>query len=94
MLNEQVLITTDHTKRGVFYGTLAQDDGSTVVLKDARNIVYWSKETRGVFGLASGGPADGSRVGPVVPEIKLTGVTAIVRCAPEAVERFKADVWG
>jgi len=84
-----VIVTTDSRRRGVFFGTFKSGDvGSPVELTDARMIVYWSAATHGVLGLAATGPADGSRVGPTVPQIRLDGVTAIIDCTPEAVARF------
>ncbi len=44
MDGKKVLVTTKH--RGVFHGTLAERDGSTVTLTDARNCVYWSQDVR------------------------------------------------
>ena len=93
MLSKHVIVTTNKDRHGVFYGLLESRDGDKVVLTDARNIIYWSAKTRGVFGLAVTGPADGSRVGPAVPHLDLDDVTAIAECTPEAVARFQEDIW-
>lgn len=90
-----VLVTTD--KRGVFYGYLPEYPASIsgeIALADARNCLYWTTDTKGVFGLAAHGPGDGCRVGPKVPELRLAGVTSVARCTPEAAERWEAGPWG
>ena len=91
-MNEQwVLVTTD--KRGVFFGRLIKNGESTVTLAEARNCIYWAKETKGFLGLAVTGPIGDSRIGPAVPEIELRGVTSISRCTDEAVARWKEAPW-
>jgi len=92
-MKRQVIVTTDNTKRGVFYGTLENEVGEKVILTDARMIVYWSSPTKGVLGLAAHGPKAGSRVTPVVPRIELEGKTAIIDCTEEAVKAFEGDIW-
>lgn len=87
-----VLVTTD--KRGVFFGYLKdQPTPESIILERARMIVYWSAETRGVLGLASDGPAAGSRVTPQVPQLTLMGVTAVADCTDKAVAAIKKAPW-
>ena len=89
-----VVVTTDKDRRGVFAGVLLVDNGAgRVVLADAQMCLFWSKETRGVLGLAAHGPAKGSRIGPVVPQIELDGVSSIIDMTPEAVEKWRAQPW-
>lgn len=102
-MSRAVVVTTD--KRGVFFGycvTMKMEDGTTtdlnrtpdsIVLTNARNCLYWSAETRGFMGLASSGPAAGSRVGPAVESITLFGVTAILEASTQAVERWESGPW-
>ena len=59
--NRPVLVTTQH--RGVFFGYEESRDGTSIVLKRARNCVRWSG-TRGFVGLAADGPNDNCRIGP------------------------------
>jgi len=92
-MKRHVVITTDQTKRGVFAGALESQDGENVVLTDAQMCIYWSAGTRGVLGLAATGPAEGSRIGPRVPRIELTGVTAVIDMTDEAVERWQTAPW-
>ena len=90
-----VVVTTDKDRRGVFGGILAEHDAAarTAVLRDARIAVYWSAQTRGVLGLASLGPADGSRISPSVPRLELNGVTAVMDMTDEAWARWEAEPW-
>jgi hypothetical protein len=89
-----VLVTTD--KRGVFFGYYEGDPseaGTKVTLSNARMIVYWSAETRGVLGLAAHGPKAGSRVTAAVPQLILEGITAIGVCTDAAVKVMETGPW-
>ena len=97
-----VVVTTAH--RGVFFGRIAQvkSNGATssrklapgrIELTDARCCVYWSRETRGVVGLAATGPASGSKITRAAPRVTLWGVTAVMECSPEAVTAWEAEPW-
>lgn len=81
-----VLVTTD--RRGVFFGRLLSNDGTSVVLEECRNCRYWSTETQGFLGLAAHGPADGSIVGPAAPKTQLSMVTSISLVSDRAVEKW------
>jgi hypothetical protein len=89
-----VLVTTD--KRGVFAGLVPEFPETVPVemeLTEARNCVYWSVETHGVFGLAVTGPGSKCKIGPAVPRLRLAGITAIAQCTPEAAEKWGAGPW-
>lgn len=88
-----VVVTTDHTRRGVFAGILESQQGNTVRLRNAQQCVYWHRSTRGVLGLASKGPQEGSRVGPPVPLLEVDGVTAIVDATAEARKLWESQPW-
>jgi len=92
-MKRHVVITTDNNKRGVFAGVLESQEGESVVLTDAQMCIYWSKATRGVLGLAATGPADDSRIGPIVPRIELSGVTAVIDMTEEAIAGWRAMPW-
>jgi len=48
-----VVVTTDKDRRGVFFGELiSKTNDFTVQLRNAQMAVYWSKETKGILGLA------------------------------------------
>lgn len=88
-----VLVTTEH--RGVFFGYVVDDSElpTKIDLKDVRNCVYWSQETKGVLGLASTGPNKNCRIGPKVPAATLWKVTGVFKCSPEATEQWEASPW-
>lgn len=88
-----VVVTTDHTRRGVFAGDLVSHEGDVVVLENAQQCVYWSMETRGVMGLASIGPQKGSRIGPPTPKMTLNGVTAVVEATEDARKLWESQPW-
>lgn len=88
-----VVVTTDDNRRGVFCGYLDDETKDIVILSEARMIVYWSKETRGVLGLASSGPASGSRVSPKIPILKINGITAIMECTDKAKKELERGIW-
>lgn len=88
-----VVVTTDKDRRGVFFGKLQSHKGNVVVLKYAQMAIYWSRETLGVLGLASIGPQKGSRISPIVPSIKLNGVTSIINCTKEASKKWQQQNW-
>lgn len=90
-LGNPVLVTTVH--RGVFFGYLQEDQGATVVLRNARNCVYWSSDVKGFLGLAAKGPSKTCRIGSKAPEITLRDVTAVVRCTDEAQAAWEAEPW-
>jgi len=88
-----VVVTTDSTRRGVFFGELQSHKNDIVVLKNAQMAIYWSAATKGVLGLASIGPQVGSKISPIVPEIKLNGVTAIMDASQEAIDKWAKQMW-
>jgi hypothetical protein len=92
---QYVVVTTDKDRRGVFGGFLKSYDPATQIAKltEARIALYWSAETKGVFGLAAIGPQDGSRVSHAVPEIEVNGVTAVINCTDEAVKQWEKGIW-
>ena len=85
---DKVIVTTDY--RGVFFGTLRYAKDDIVRLENARNCVYWSAETRGFLGLAAYGPAEGSKIGAVAPELELRKVTSISLCSEDAIDRWES----
>lgn len=88
-----VVVTTDLNRRGVFGGFLESAKSGSVVLRDARMCVYWSRETKGVVGLAAIGPQKGSRISAPAPRIEVDGVTAIMDCTDEARRLWEAAPW-
>lgn len=85
-----VLVTTEH--RAVVFGYATDTTGDSIHLKRARNVLYWSRESKGFMGLAAHGPMQGSRVGPAA-DIDLRKVTSVVEVTEEARARFEAGCW-
>jgi hypothetical protein len=89
---QAVLVTTEY--RGVFFGYMSgTPENGSVILKQAQNCVYWSSDVRGFMGLAATGPTKNCKVGPAVPSITLSKVTAVVEVTPEAAEKWKSAPW-
>ena len=84
-----VIVTTEY--RGVFFGYAEDTSGETITLRNARNCIYWSAATGGFMGLASNGPATGSRIGERVDQIELRKVTSIVEVSEAAVSAWEKE---
>ena len=83
-----VLVTTEY--RGVFFGYASDTNGDVITLTNARNCIYWPSGNGGFGGLASEGPASGSRIGAKVSQIELRKITAVAEVTPTAVEKWEA----
>ena len=81
-----VLVTTEF--RGVFFGYAVATSGDSITLTNARNCIYWPSQQGGFMGLASDGPAKGSRIGAVVEKIDLRKVTSVIEVSPKAAEAW------
>lgn len=85
--SKAVVITTSH--RGVFFGYLEKEEGTTVTLTKARNCIYWSSDVRGFVGLSVTGPTGDCKIGPAAQRIKLHDVTSILDASDKAVEAWE-----
>ena len=88
-----VVVTTEF--RGVFFGYIdPKHEGNRAKLKlhDARNCIYWAKETRGFLGLANTGPFGASRVGPSATTL-LHKITSVSECTPKAIKQWETAPW-
>ena len=83
-----VLVTTEF--QGVFFGYADDTSGDNITLTNARNCLYWSSATGGFGGLASEGPANGSRIGARVEKIDLRKVTSVSEVSAEAAEKWES----
>ena len=91
-MSRPVLVTTEF--RGVFFGYADETSGDTITLTKARNCIYWPSGNGGFGGLASEGPAKGSRIGAVVDKIELRKITAVAEVSEVAVQAWeKANVY-
>lgn len=77
----------------IVFGTLVSHDvpAKTATLRDARQCLYYSRETGGEAGLAAIGPQAGSRVSPTMHgEAFLDGVGMVADASPRAVEAWES----
>ena len=87
-----VLVTTEF--RGVFFGYADDTRGDNITLTNARNCIYWSSANGGFGGLASEGPAKGSRIGARVEKIDLRKITSVSEVSADAAFKWEnADVY-
>lgn len=83
-INEKVIIRAD--RAGVFYGTLAEKDGTEVELKNCRRLWYWDGAAS-ISEIALSGVTKPERCkfSVTVPSIIVTGVIEIIPCTEEAI---------
>ena len=74
----------------MFFGYASDTSGDVITLTNARNCIYWPSGNGGFGGLASEGPANGSRIGAKVSQIELRKITAVAEVTPAAVEKWEA----
>ena len=83
MKQKAVIVTTEF--RGVFFGYLKEDNSpNDLTLTNARNCIYWSQDVNGFVGLATTGPTNNCKIGPVAKEMKLFKITSIIPVSKEA----------
>jgi hypothetical protein len=88
MTGSPVLVTTEF--RWVFFGYSDDTTRDPIVLRNARNCIYWPATTGGFGGLACYGPGNGARIGPPIPQIILRKITAVADVTPAAVAEWEA----
>jgi len=91
-----VLITTDNTKRGVFFGWIKPEDSDkeTITAEKVQMCVYWSTAVKGVLGLAAHGPDRTSKVTAPIKVGTIKGVTFVAEASEEAVKAWEKQPWG
>ncbi len=92
-INEKVIIRAD--RAGVFYGTLAEKEGTEVELKNCRRIWYWDGAAS-ISELALSGVTKPNecKFSVTVPQIVVTGVIEIIPCTEAAINSIEAvPVW-
>jgi hypothetical protein len=87
-----VIVATKSRPWSVVAGTVESEDGDTIVLTDARMILYWVKDVHGLYGLATRGTPAGSRVSPPVCA-RVSGVEHVIDATPEARAAIEAEPW-
>ena len=93
MLNKKVIIRGDRS--GVFFGTLAEKNGTEVKLTDCRRLWYW-EGANSISQLAAEGTKrpNGCKFTMSVDEILITDVIEIIPCTLEAIQSIEGvRVW-
>jgi hypothetical protein len=93
--SQPVVVTTLH--KGVFFG-YAEIPKTTKPIKsmrltNAQMCIYWSADVKGVLGLASDGPTSNCKIGPIVPAITLSEITAIIEVSQQAEIAWQKQPW-
>jgi hypothetical protein len=88
-----ILVTTEF--KGVFFGYAppGEEGPERLRIENARLVVYWSNDVRGLFGLASSGPTPACRIGPRVPAVTLFKITSVAEVSDEAAAKFEESPW-
>lgn len=92
-MDERQAVIVGTELRNLWFGYAADTSGDTIVLTDARQIIYWSADVRGAGGLAVTGPSAGCRIGPAVPEVQVRRVTTVALPTPRAIAAFEEAPW-
>lgn len=93
MIDKKVIIRGDRS--GVFFGTLAEKNGTEVRLRDCRRLWYWDGAAS-ISQLAVDGTsnADGCKFTVTVDEIIITDVIEIIPCTGKAIKSIEGTkVW-
>ena len=93
LIGKKIVAVTRSRPWIILHGELVAAEGDVVEIKDARCAVYYSTRTLGVLGLASDGPAKGSRISRRVDTAILCEVELILPSTPEASARWAEEEW-
>lgn len=90
---KEIAVMIGNSRNGLWFGYATDTSDTTVVLRRARQIVYWSADCKGAGGLAANGPTAGCRITAAVPEIKVRDVVTVGVLSVEATAKFEAAPW-
>ncbi len=87
---QPIILCAGQNGRAVIYGYVDSEPvpGQPVRLYDARMLLRWNGDSRGLFGCAANGPADGSSLTPAVPSTTETVWQEWIEVTPAAAEVF------
>lgn len=80
--------------KAVFFGFATEKEmlKECPTLTDAQMCLYWSKDVKGVLGLAKLGPIGDSKVTPSVPSIHIKEkIEAFCECTEEAIKQWQKE---
>ena len=87
-----VVVITDFKE--IFFGyTESKPDADIIILKHGRQVIYYSKDTQGLVGLASIGPGKDSRISPACPQIVIRKPVNVLVVNESAIAKFSSVVW-
>lgn len=93
-MRRPVLVST--SQKFLIFGWIEHDqplEEPYIVIYDSQLVVYFSAETKGLWGLAAAGPAAGSRVSAPVPRTLIKDALAVLYCTPDAASEFRSVTW-
>lgn len=73
----------------VVAGVLVEQQADRVVISEARQALYYAKESNGEVGLASNGPRGECRITAPIPRLELTGVGLVADCTEAAATAWR-----
>ncbi len=89
-----VLVTT--AKRGVFFGYAPpsyKPNAKTIIIEQARCVVYWSADCKGFLGLAAIGPTPSCKVTAAAPSVEIREITSVSSVTDAAAAEFEKGYW-
>lgn len=88
-----VVYASDSRPWVVCAGIVERQDARGVVLREARQAVYYTAPMGGLFGLSIKGPADGSRISGAAERVELGPHVVLLDCTPEARAAWERSPW-
>lgn len=89
---QSVIVCCGLNGRCVVFGECDSEPvtGQSITLHNARMVLYWSSACGGLFGLASQGPEDGTRMTHTVARTAIGAVRQYLSVSDEAAEKLRA----
>lgn len=90
---EERLVVVLTEFKEIFCGWTDDTTGERITLRNARQAVYFSRDSHGLLGLAVNGPGKSSRIGPAVTTLECRRIVNVIECSPLAVEAWEKAQW-
>lgn len=91
--SEEKLVVVLTDMKEIFCGWTMDPKADRIDLRSARQAVYYSADTHGLLGLATDGPAKGSRIGPTATKMEIRHPANVIECSAKAAEAWEAAEW-
>ena len=92
---QPVLVTT--TERGIYFGWTDDPNAEIIRLERCRHVFHYTRNPershRGVYGLATVGPHEGSKVGPPVSVQRIRNIQNVVDVDEVALPSWESISW-